>query len=148
MKAKDIMERNVLAIKKDVFVKDIAKIMFDNKISGLPVVDDENKVIGVVTEKDLFLKEKESTFPAYIEFLGSLLFSEEIKKYDEELKKLSQTTAEEIMTREVHTITEDATIEEIANIMVNKNVNRVPVVDKGGRIVGIVSRADMLKTII
>ena len=68
MKAKDIMERNVLAIKKDVFVKDIAKIMFENKISGLPVVDDENKVIGVVTEKDLFLKEKESTFRHILNF--------------------------------------------------------------------------------
>ncbi|NLJ88902.1 MAG: CBS domain-containing protein [Epulopiscium sp.] len=148
MKAKDIMEKNVLAIKKDVFVKDIAKIMFENKISGVPVVDDENKVIGVVTEKDLVFKEKESAFPAYVEFLGSLLFSEGAKKHDDELKRISLITAEEIMTRDVYTITEDATIEEIANIMVDKNINRVPVVDKGGRIIGIVSRADMLKTII
>ena len=78
----------------------------------------------------------------------SLLFSEGAKKHDDELKRISLITAEEIMTRDVHTITEDATIEEIANIMVDKNINRVPVVDKGGRIIGIVSRADMLKTII
>lgn len=148
MKAKDIMQRKVLSIKKDVFIKEIAKILFENKISGVPVVDEEDKVIGIVTEKDLIIKEKKPSFPSYVEFLGSILFLEGVKKYDEELKKLAATTAEEIMTKDVHTITEDASIEEIANIMVDNSVNRVPVVDKGGKIIGIISRADMLKTIL
>lgn len=148
MTAKDIMQKNVLYITGDVLVKDIAKILFENKISGVPVVDKNEKVIGIVTEKDLLVKDKEPRFPSYVGFLGSIIFLEGVKRYDEELRKLSATSAEEIMTKNVHTIYEDTSIEEIATIMVEESVNRVPVVNKEGKLVGIVSRADMLKTIL
>ncbi|WP_058486266.1 CBS domain-containing protein [Defluviitalea phaphyphila] len=148
MTAKDIMQRNVLYIKKDMLIKDIAKLLFENKISGVPVVDDDKKVIGIVTEKDLLTKDKNPRFPSYVEFLGSIIFLEGVKRYDEELRKLAATKAEEIMTKKVHTIKEDTSIEEIASIMVEERVNRVPVVDEEGRLIGIVSRADMLKTIL
>lgn len=148
MKAKDIMQTDVCYIKRDMFVKDIAKILFENKISGVPVVNDHGKVIGIVTEKDLLVKDKEPRFPSYVGFLGSIIFLEGVKRYDEELKKLAASTAEEIMTKNVHTIKEQASIQDIATIMVEEGVNRVPVVDDEGKLVGIVSRGDMLKTIL
>ena len=148
MTAKDIMQTNVLHIKKDMLVRDIAKLLLENKISGVPVLDDDGKVIGVVTENDLIIKDKEPSFPSYIGILGSIIFLEGVKRYDEELRKLAAMTAEEIMTKKGYTIEEDTPVEEIASIMVEKGVNRVPVVDEEGILVGIVSRADMLKTIL
>ncbi|NLK20650.1 MAG: CBS domain-containing protein [Epulopiscium sp.] len=148
MKAKDIMQRNVMYVKRDARIEEVAKILFENKISGVPVVEDDKTVIGIVTEKDLLVKDKEPRFPSYVEFLGSIIFVEGVKQYDEELRKLAATVAEEIMTKNVYTITEEAPVEEIAKIMVEKGVNRVPVVDGKGKLIGIISRADMLKTIL
>lgn len=146
MKAKDLMSKNVITVKKDTTIEEIAHVLSDKNISGVPVVDDDDKVIGIVTQKDLLYKDIEPHFPPVVEILGGLIFLKSVKKYNEELRKLVATRAEEIMTKRVITVDEEAEIEEIADLMVTKDINRVPVV-RESRLVGIISRADVVRYI-
>lgn len=144
MLARDIMTREVITIRKDTTIEEIARLLVENNISGAPVVDEENRVIGMVTQTDLLYKDIEPRFPAVVELLGGLIFLKGVKQYNEELKKLVATKAEDIMTKDMVTISEDTTVEEIAKIMVGKKINRIPVVTDG-KLVGIVTRADMVR---
>lgn len=147
MIAKDIMSTNVVTIKKDLTIEQIAKVLTEKNISGVPVVDENDKIIGIVTKKDLIYKDLEPRFPSYIEVLGGIFFINGVKHYEEELKKLVATKAEDIMTNKVVTITEDEDVKTIAELMVEKSINRLPVV-KDGKIIGIVSRGDLVKSLI
>jgi len=144
MKAKEIMNKDVITIRKDSTIEEIAKLLTDNKISGVPVVDEESHIIGMVTQKDLLYKDVEPRFPAFIQILGGYIYLDGVKEYNEELKKLVATTADQIMTHKVVTVGLDAEVEEIAKLMVEKNINRIPVVDEG-KLAGIISRADIVK---
>jgi len=110
--AKDIMTKEVITVKPSTTRDELAKILARNKISGVPVLDEEGSVIGVVTEADL-------------------------------LQKAGKTVGE-LMTKEVISVCEDTPIEEIAKILAEKGIKRVPVL-KEGKLVGIVSRADIVK---
>ena len=146
MKVSEIMSRNVITIKKDTSIEEIAHILTENNISGVPVVDDENHVIGMVTQKDLLYRDIEPRFPAVVEILGGLIFLKGVRHYQEELRKIVATKAENLMTRNVITINEDAEIEKAAELMVEKDINRIPVVINGN-LAGIVSRADIVRYI-
>ena len=146
MKVKDIMSTSVLTVKKDTTIEEIAHILVDNDISGVPVVDDEDNILGIVTEKDLLYKDVEPHFPPVVEILGGTIFLKGVKEYNEKLRKLVATKAEEIMTKRVVTVEEDAIVEHVAELMVEKDINRIPVVNKG-KLVGIISRSDVVKYI-
>ena len=146
VKAKDIMETNVISVKPDTTIEALAQILLTNKISGVPVVDANNKLIGIVTEGDLLHKQTDPKSPAVNLVLGGLAYMKEFEKYGQELKKLSACTASEIMTETLAIVTEDTSVKEISTIMVDKNINRVPVV-RDGVLIGLVSRADVLKTL-
>lgn len=146
MKARDIMLTDVITVKKDTTIEEIAHILSEKSISGVPVVDDDNKVVGIVSQKDLLYKDIEPHFPPLVEILGGLVFLKGVKQYNEELRKLVATRAEEIMTRRVITVEEDTEVERIADLMVEKDINRVPVVNNS-RLVGIISRADIVRYI-
>ncbi len=146
MKVKEIMSTRVFTVKKDTTIEEIAHILTENNISGVPVVDNDNRVVGMVTQKDLLYKDIEPRFPAVVEILGGIIFLKGVKHYQEELKKLVAAKAEDIMTKKVITVSEDEEIERVAEIMVEKDINRVPVV-KNGKLVGIIGRADIVRYI-
>lgn len=146
MKAKEIMSTNVITVKKDSTIEEIANVLTDNNISGVPVVDDDGRVIGMVSQKDLLYKDVEPRFPAVVEILGGLIFLKGVKQYQEELKKLVAAKAEDIMTKKVVTVTEDSEVERVAELMIEKDINRIPVLSQG-KITGIVSRADIVRYI-
>ncbi|AFS79446.1 CBS domain-containing protein [Gottschalkia acidurici 9a] len=145
MKAKDIMETSVITVDPDTTIEELAKVLTENNISGVPVVENE-KIIGIVTEGDLLHKEVNPKTPGVYSVMGGFAYLKEFEKYKLELQKLSAHKASEIMTTKLELVTEDTEIKEIASIMINKNINRVPVV-RDGKLVGIVSRADVLKTL-
>lgn len=147
MIARDIMTKNVITVKKNATIEEIAKILTDNNIGGVPVVDDNNSLLGIITSKDLLYKDIEPRIPSYIEVLGGVFFVEGIKHYEEELRKLLASQAEEIMTKKVITITEDTEVKDIAELIVEKGVNRLPVL-KDDKLVGIISRGDVVKSLI
>jgi CBS domain-containing protein len=146
MRAQDIMSTDVITIGKDTTIEEIAHILAENNISGVPVVDKSRKIVGMVTQKDLLYKDIEPRFPAVVEILGGMIFLKGVKQYNEELKKLVATKAEDIMTKSVITVSEDETVERIAELMVEKDINRVPVV-KDDVLIGIISRADIVRSI-
>jgi CBS domain-containing protein len=146
MKVKEIMSTDVLTVKKDTTIEEIAHIFAEKNISGMPVLDESNKVIGMVTQKDLLYKDVEPRFPAVVEILGGMIFLKGVRHYNEELKKLVATKAEDVMTKNVVTIGEDEEVERAAEIMVERDINRIPVT-KDGKLVGIVGRADVIKYI-
>lgn len=148
MLVKDIMERKVHFVKEDMSIQDVALLLIETGVSGVPVIDDDHHVIGMVSEADLIQKEKEPRLPSYIDILGNILFVEGVKRYEKELKKLVATNVGEIMTTNVRYVYEEDPSETVAEIMVEDNINRVPVVNHEKKLVGIISRHDMLKLLI
>jgi len=147
MKAKDIMVKNVITIKQQATIEEIVKTLINNRISGLPVVDDAGNLVGVVTEEDLLHKEMGPRLPKAINILGAIIFYSGVDIYTEDWKKIMAIQASEIMTDKVVTISEDAEIQEISELMIQHGIKRIPVV-YGDKIVGIVSRADIIKTLL
>jgi len=145
MKARDIMTDDVITVTADTSIDAIAKILHDHRISGVPVVDGEHRVIGIVTEGDLIIKLAKPETPPHIEILGGIIYLKRITEIDAELKKITAVTARDIMTEKVVTVEEDCSVEDVASLMVNRKVNRLPVVRKG-KLVGIVTRADLIET--
>ncbi len=144
--AKDIMTTDVITVDPETSVKDAANIMSEHGISGLPVVRD-NKLVGIVTENDLIIKDKKLHFPEYINVLGGIIYLESYKKFEEEFKKFTAVKVKELMTTDVITANPEDSIEDLATIMHQKNINRIPVVDNAGQMIGIVTRNNIVKHI-
>ncbi len=138
MLAKDIMTKNVITVKENTPVREVIRILLENRISGVPVVDKENNLIGIISEADLIYKEKS--------LLPITSYHENHKKFMNAYRKSLAKTAGEIMTKDVITVSEETTVEEIATLMLEKWIKRVPVV-KDRKVVGIISRPDIMRTI-
>jgi len=148
MKARDIMKKDVIFVTQDESIQEVLRILMKNNVSGVPVIDKNNQVLGVVTEKDLITKEKGLNIPSYIEFVASILFIDGDLKYNINHEKVITLTAKEIMSSPAYTVYLDASVEEIASVMVNRRINRVPVIDKERKLVGIIGRSDLLPILI
>ncbi|MTI48659.1 CBS domain-containing protein [Sporosalibacterium faouarense] len=146
MQARDIMTKEVISVNEENTVEEVLRIIVENKISGVPVVDEDNKVKGIVSESDLMFKDRDISSPPFIPIFEGFILLESIKKFEEKLRKKVAYKVKDIMTKPVIKVEEHEEVHEIANIMLEKQVNRVPVVDEEGRLVGIVSRSDILKS--
>ena len=147
MLAKDIMTADVITVAADERVEAVAKMLIDNKISGIPVVDQDKHVLGIVTEKDLLIKASELKVPFYITLFDSIIFLENPARFSSNLKKYSASKVKDIMTQKVEVVDENTSVYEIAEIMQNKKINRLPVV-RNNKLIGIVTRNDVLKAIV
>jgi len=146
--AKDIMIKKVITIKKDASVDELSELLVKNKISGVPVVDDGGSLVGIATEGDLIVQDADLHFPRYFKLLDSIIYLESLNKFKRNLKKYLGTKVEDVMTSKVKTAGTDTPVSEVANIMIRDNVNRVPVLNKKGGLVGIITRADIVKSMI
>ncbi|MEN6462942.1 MAG: CBS domain-containing protein [Syntrophomonas sp.] len=147
MVAKDIMTKNVITASPDEKIDKVTKQMLENKISGIPVVDSERHVLGMVTEKDLMIKASEVKVPFYITLFDSIIFLENPIRFSNNLKKYSASQVKDAMTTKVVVVEEDMPISEIVEIMQQKKINRVPVV-RHDKLVGIITRNDILKSLV
>lgn len=142
--AKEIMESDVVTISEDASVQELAALLAKKKISGAPVVDDQKRVVGIVSEGDLVSQDADIHFPHYIELLGNIIYLESVKKYEERLEKAGASSVRDIMTSDVVTVQMDANLNEIATLITERQVNRLPVLD-GDILVGIITRADVVR---
>jgi len=146
--AKDIMIKKVITIKKDASVDELSELLVKNKISGVPVVDDGGSLVGIATEGDLIVQDADLHFPRYFKLLDGIIYLESLNKFKRNLKKYLGTKVEDVMTSKVKTAGTDTPVSEVANIMIRDNINRVPVLNKKGGLVGIITRADIVKSMI
>jgi len=142
--AKDIMTRKVITISKDATLAELAKLLIKNKISGVPIVDKREELVGIVTEADLIIKESNLSFPLSFSFA----FLESYESYTKSTKEYLETRVEEVMSINVKTAREDMPISKVVNIMINNNINSLPVLNIDGKLTGIITRADIIKSII
>jgi CBS domain-containing protein len=141
MNVRDVMTPSVISVRAETPLKEVARTLAEHGISGVPVVDDAGRVIGVVSEADFLLKEQEP--PHQPSTLFAWLFDRKAAERLEE--KLHATTAGEIMSRPPITIGAERPLREAAAVMTRNGVNRLPVLEHG-RVVGIVTRADLVET--
>jgi len=141
MRVRDIMIRDVVVLKPDVSAKEAMEILFKREISGLPVVDDNNILRGMFTEKNIM----RHLLPGYLENVGKFVYEEHPKIISKKMQELERLTVGNLMRKEVVTVSEDTMLVEVSRLMLTQKVRRIPVVDKDNRIIGIVSRCDVLK---
>ena len=147
MLAREIMTTDVITVSPDEEVEVVAKLLVDNKISGIPVVDQDNHVLGIVTEKDLLIKASELKVPFYITLFDSIIFLENPLRFSNNLKKYAAAKVKDLMTEKVEVVDENTAVTAIAEIMQNKKINRLPVI-RNNKLVGFVTRNDVLKAIV
>jgi len=138
MRIEKIMTRDVITVAPDTSLKDVAQLLVDNRISGVPVCGPNGEVLGVVSEADILRKE-EGISPDLSRPIAWL-----VRKLDGELDKIRARTAGEAMTAPALTVRPAQHASDVARLMVDYTINRVPVV-AGDRLVGIVSRADLVR---
>ena len=146
--AKEIMNKKVITINKDASIKELSELLVDNKISGVPVLDENNNLTGIVSEGDIIVQNSDLHFPRYFKLLDGIIYLESLNKFKRSLQKHLATKVEDIMTVKVKTVDEKTPINEIADIMLDNRVNRLPVMDKNNKLVGIITRADIVKSMV
>lgn len=144
--AKDIMSREVVTVTPETTVNQVARTLFEKKISGVPVVDESGKLLGVVTESDLIDQKKKFHIPTVIAILDSVIFLESAKKIEKEINKMTGAKVKDICTLQPISVTEGTPVEEIATIMAEKKVHTLPVL-RDGQLVGVVGKTDIIKTL-
>ena len=143
MKVREIMTKDVISIKTDDFVQDALGFLFKMQISGLPVIDSQGKLVGMFTEKDILAY----ILPSYLDKVGRFIYKENPKSTKRKCVELSKIKVAQLMRREVATTTEDATLCEVARLMLTQKARRIPVLDKVGKVAGIVARGDIVKAL-
>ena len=146
--AQDIMTTEVISVQPDMSIRDLAQILLTNNISGVPVLDDDGSLCGIVTESDLIFQNKKLKVPAVITILDSFLFLDSPEKMEQELRKIAGATVQDIYTESVKSISPDTPLDEIATLMTEDRIHTLPVLSESGEMVGIVGKKDILRTIL
>ena len=146
--ARDIMTTPVITATPDTSVKDLAALFRDKRIGGVPVVQD-GKLAGIVTEGDLMALDADVQYPHYFELFDSIIYLGSQKKFKEQLEKAAAANVEQLMTDrdKVKTVGPDQPARAAATLMSRHHFDRVPVVDEGDAVVGLVTRHDIMKLI-
>lgn len=144
---KDLMTTDPVTVKPTDSVETVLQCLEESHISGLPVVNETGKVVGVVSEADLLFRERPVRLPLYLSFLGGIIYLEPLDHFVQQLKKSLGILVQDVMTPNPITIAPDALISQAADLMLEKRVNRLPVVDETGALVGIITRDDLLRAL-
>ncbi|MDV2996320.1 MAG: Inosine-5'-monophosphate dehydrogenase [Chroococcidiopsis sp. SAG 2025] len=141
----DVMTRNPIVVRPETSLHDAIKLLAEKRISGLPVVDDAGKLIGTISETDLMWQETGVTPPAYIMFLDSVIFLKNPAQYERDLHKALGQTVGEVMSQDVITVAPDKPLRDAAQLMHDRKIQRLPVIDPSGKVIGILTRGDIVR---
>jgi len=145
--AREIMSPDTLSVKPETSVKDMAQIMVENRIRCLPVVDESENIIGVVDEEDLVHQDAKIHFPTFIHFLESyIMLPSSLNRFERELRQAVGSTARDVMEKDYQAVGPGDSVEEVATLMVDKDLEYVLVVEDA-KLQGVITRADILKTL-
>jgi CBS domain-containing protein len=139
------MDTNPVTVSPDTSVEDVVAAMRKHELPGLPVVDADGQLVGIVTEADMVLQDDQGDLhiPHYVNLFGGTVFLESLHRYEDRLRKAFASSAKDMMTRDPDTVSPDTSVHEAARLIHDTGHNRVPVVEDG-RLVGVVTRLDLL----
>ncbi|MFA5075597.1 MAG: CBS domain-containing protein [Candidatus Babeliales bacterium] len=145
MLIKDIMTKNVVTVSPEMDIHELAKLFMERNISGAPVVDKGGKLLGIVKEEGVIFQDKKVHLPTFINLsLGFLTLGTE--RYNEEIKKITASKVSSIMEKNAVAIDPNAEIEDVATLMIDKEIYYLPVVDKDV-LVGVITKKDIVRAI-
>jgi predicted transcriptional regulator len=143
MKVKEIMTTKVNTLSPEMNAREALGLLFKMKISGLPVIDENNKLVGMFTEKGVL----RTLLPGYIAKVGSFTYQENPKMIKQKVDALQTMQVKDVMRQEVITVDEETALSEVARIMLTQLVRRVPVLNKDKQVIGIVAREDVVRAL-
>jgi CBS domain-containing protein len=144
--AKEIMTREVKTVRPEMSIRELAEFLIEHKISGAPVLDPEGRLLGIVTEGDLIVRDAAVHLPTVITIFDAVIYLEDRHKYEKELHKIIGQTVRDIMSPNPLTITPETDLGEMATLMHERGYHLLPVME-AGLVVGIVGKADLVRAI-
>ena len=141
----DVMSHNPIVVRPETPLNEAIQILAEKRVSGLPVVNDAGELVVIVSETDLMWQETGVTPPAYIMFLDSVIFLKNPASYERDLHKALGQTVGEVMSRDPVTVSPDKLLKDAAQLMHDRSVHRLPVVDANGQVIGILTRGDIVR---
>jgi CBS domain-containing protein len=148
MQVREIMSSPAITVTPETEIRDVARIMRENLFSGVPVVDEQDGLLGIITEMDLIARNAPLQRPQYIAVLSAMIPVNiaEVRQYREQLRQVLATTAGDLMQEEVETVSPETPIEEALEAMLDPEVTMLPVME-GETVVGVVTRTDLVRLI-
>jgi CBS-domain-containing membrane protein len=148
--AADIMDREVPRVSRSDEARRVIELLADRDISAIPVIDSEDRVVGIVSESDLVLSEEEADLhlPHFINIMGGIVFVESMKGFEQKLNKAFATKVRDLMTPDPVTVAETDSVDRVARLIAEKHHNHLPVLDADGHLAGLVTRADVLAALV
>ncbi|MGI8810350.1 MAG: CBS domain-containing protein [Acidimicrobiales bacterium] len=144
-----VMTTDVLTFRPADSVETAARALSERGLGGAPVVDDEGRVVGLLEDDDLIVQDTRLHFPTVISVFGAYLqLPSSLHRFEEDLRKAIGATVSDVMDADAPTCTENDTLETVATGLHERNASRMAVVDDDGRLVGIVSRGDLVRAIV
>lgn len=143
----DIMSTRVPTVAPTDSVGTIARLLGEHRVPGVPVVTEDGEIVGIVTEGDIVERDAEVSVPSFFSFFDAVIEIDGGRPFPEEMRHALAMTAEDLMSSPVFNILPTATLTELATLMIQENVNPVPVVTDNLELIGIVSRADLVRII-
>ena len=141
----DAMSRDPIVVRPETPLNEAIRLLAERRISGLPVVDDASQLVGIISETDLMWQETGVTPPPYIMLLDTVIYLKNPAQYERDLHKALGQTVGEVMSRDPITISPDKPLKEAAQLMHDREVRRLPVVDAQGQVIGILTRGDIVR---
>jgi CBS domain-containing protein len=141
----DVMSPDPIVVGPQTPIKEAIKILAEQRISGLPVVDESGKLVGVISETDLLWQETGVEPPVYIMFLDSVIYLENPARHDQELHKALGQTVGEVMSTDAVTVKPDQPLRKAAKLMQEKSIRRLAVTDDAGKVIGILTPGDIVR---
>ena len=145
--AKDIMTKDPITVSPDTELTYAAKLLLDEGMNGLPVLDAQGKLVGIICQSDLIAQQKRLPIPSIFTLLDGFIPLTSMKHLEKAIKKISATTVADAMSPDPVTVKPETSIEDVAGLMVDNNFHTLPVVEKG-RLVGVVGKEDVLRTFV
>jgi CBS domain-containing protein len=143
---REVMRLEVPIASPTTTIAELARLMVEHRVPGLPVIA-QGELVGIVTEADLIQREATVDMPSIVSFLDAVIVADAGTPFEEELRRVVATTAEELMTSPVISIRDSATVAEVATLMLQQGINPVPVVDDSRQIVGLATRSGLIELI-
>ncbi|MEA2083735.1 MAG: CBS domain-containing protein [Thermodesulfobacteriota bacterium] len=144
--ANDIMTRDIVTVLPDTKITEAAKLLLENHINGIPVVESSGKFVGIICQSDLVVQQKRFPLPSFFTLVDSFITIPSPKQIEKEVQKISAITVSRAMAQKPVTVRPDTGIDTLAELMVDKGFHTIPVLD-GEKLVGIVGKEDILRTL-